>query len=144
MEFSLVVVLFVALLYGLIAFGMAFALKQSMTGAVAEAARAAVGAAEGQEADEAYAEAEDRLDWLGSDRCCERVGDPASLPKHMDITVTDGIVCGSAQCIEVKASYDYESSPLVPILRLPGFSFLFPDEINTEATVRLPSLPSNP
>jgi Flp pilus assembly protein TadG len=42
-EFSLVVALFVFVLYGLIAFGMILATKQRVTNAAAEWARAAVG-----------------------------------------------------------------------------------------------------
>jgi len=139
-EFSLVVVLFIALLYGLIAYGMAFALKQSMTNAVSEAARSAVGAPGGGEVETAYVTAEDRLGWLNADRCCQRTTDASQAEKPMDLTA-QRVDCGSVSlgCMKVEATYDYAASPLVPIMRLPGFSAIFPDSITSQATVRLPA-----
>jgi len=140
-----VVVMFIALLYGLIAYGMAFALKESMTNAVSEAARSAVGAPATEELTTAYQEANDRLSWLEG-RCCNNfdgTGDPAA---PMEITAAE-IACGPSdayRCMQVDAHYEYQDSPLVPILQLPGFSFLFPEEINTTATVRLPTTSTNP
>jgi len=140
-EFSLVVVIFVALLYGLIAYGMAFALKESMTNAASEAARSAVGAPTGSEETTAYATANDRLGWLGAKCCTYEGGTEPDDPMVLDAATGACANNTNEQCITVKATYDYERSPLVPVMRLPGFTYLFPNTIKTEATVQLPPAP---
>lgn len=136
-EFSLVVVLFVALLYGLIAYGMAFALKESATNAASEAARSAVGLTGAAAQEQAYQTAEDRLGWL-KDRCCDRTTDGTASDAPMKLTVDPPTSCSTGgDCITVETEYAYEENPLVPILRLPGFTYLFPEKITSKATVQV-------
>jgi hypothetical protein len=142
-EFSLVFILFIALLYGIIAFGMMLALKQSVTNAAAEGARAAVGADPNdpvEQADVAYQAAADRLGWLG-DRCCTsaQLPDPsvATLIAH-DVVPCDPALPSGDQCMAVSIDYSYADAPLVPAMQLPGFGFFFPETISSQAKVQLP------
>lgn len=145
-EFSLVFGLFVFILYGLIAFGMMFALKQSVTNAAAEGARAVVGVADVTSTvgvDERLAMAKttvkDRLSWLGAkysdndvkvswyDPTFQGVGGcnydavPAAPP-------TPATVC-------VKITYPYSSRPLVPLA--PGLGLVTPETLGSEARVQV-------
>ncbi len=148
-EFSLVVVLFVALLYGLIAFGMALALKQSMTNAASEGARTAVGAAPDDRQDVAWETIEGRLDWLGDKMDAlgvpgfnqPYVGGTAVLEEYCDenpFTGQTGVGSPGERCIWVRLVYDYDNYPLVPTLALPGFGYLFPSTITADSAVQMP------
>ena len=129
-EFSLVFGLFVFVLYGLIAFGMMLALKQSVTHAAADGARAAIGAkpvgAETQ--NDAYvrvakAKVAGALNWLGS-----------KYNESTDFTATVG-PCGTAQCLTVRINYPYQSRPLVPTA--PGLGLVTPSNFGSTAVVQV-------
>lgn len=136
-EFSLVVVLLFALLYALIAYGLMLALKQSVTNAAAEGARAAIGS----DLQGSYAASTDSLDWLGS-KCCRSdgsfspqvAGAPLVInPRTASCSAADP---GGPQCVTVAISYDYAGSPLLP--PLPGLGLLFPDTIASTGVIQLP------
>lgn len=127
-EFALVFGLFVFILYALIAFGMMLALKQSVTNASAEGARAAVGITDEATAiSTAKTAVGNRLDWLGG--------------KYQagDTTATVGFCSGSTgpKCITVSINYPYESRPLVP--PAPGLGLLTPDSFGSTAVVQITS-----
>ena len=129
-EFSLVFGLFVFVLYGLIAFGMMLALKQSVTHAASDGARAAIGAKPvGTETqNDAYvrvakAKVASALNWLG----------PKYNPSS-DFTATVG-PCGTAECITVRINYPYENRPLVP--PAPGLGLLTPSNFGSTAVVQV-------
>lgn len=66
-EFALVAILFFGMLYALVVLGMALAVKQSVTSAAAEGARATVGAVDRTAAENAARNTvSQRLSWLGS------------------------------------------------------------------------------
>lgn len=130
-EFSLVFALFVFILYALIAFGTALALKQSVTHAAAEGARAAVGVVddpgttEDEREEKAKAEVRDSLDWIG-DRYSD--GDVAA----------DVVSCPSSpasSCIEVEITYPYKDKPIVP--SAPGLGVVLPDTMTSTAVVKV-------
>ena len=125
-EFALVILPFMLILYGLIAFGMMLALKQSMTGAAADAARSAVGVPAGTEVAVAKATLAQRLDWLGAKYSPGDSPDPVVGPCANDAAKT---------CITVKVHYPYGAKPLVP--KGLGIGFLTPEVIDTEATVQV-------
>ena len=130
-EFSLVFALFVFILYALIAFGTALALKQSVTHAAAEGARAAVGVADdpGTAFDDrekaATDEVRDSLDWIGD--------------KYSDGDVTAEVdSCTSSptrDCITVTISYPYKDKPIVP--SAPGLGVVLPDTMTSTAVVKV-------
>jgi Flp pilus assembly protein TadG len=132
LEFSIVFLLLVTVLYGLIALGMVVGLKQSVTNAAAEGARAAIGAR--QQAGETLPQAQARvakarvasaLNWLGSKY------DPN------DVTALVAYCEGSSgpQCITVTIDYPYGARPLVP--HAPGLKIVTPDHLKTTAKVQL-------
>lgn len=124
-EFALVILPLVFILYGLIAFGMMFALKQSMTNAAADAARSAIGASDPVAA--ATATVADRLDWLGGKyNAATDLSVPAPAPCPNDAT---------RQCITVTINYPYGSRPLVPTA--PGLGLITPDKFTSKATVQI-------
>ncbi|MFN2506894.1 MAG: TadE/TadG family type IV pilus assembly protein [Acidimicrobiales bacterium] len=124
-EFSLVFGLFVFILYALVAFGMMLALKQSLTNASTEAARAAVGITDDALAiDKAMATVEQRLGWMGSNY------------EAGDTTATIGTCAGgSGRCITVKIAYPYEDRPLVP--PAPGLGLVTPQTFGSTAIVQI-------
>ena len=119
-EFAIVAIPFFLLLYGLIVFGMALAVKQSVTNAAAEGARSAVGYTTDSSAakTKALTTALARLNWLGSNI------------QSSDVTVsfynTSTSSCGSSTppsgqtwtiCVAIDVPYKArEIVPLVPIV----------------------------
>jgi len=125
-EFAIVVGPFVLILYGLIAFGMMFALKQSMTSAAADAARSAIGVPAGTEVTAAKAAVAQRLSWLGAKYTPGDSPDPVVGPCPNN-TVRN--------CITVVVSYPYATKPLVP--SAPGLGLVSPSVIRSQATVQI-------
>jgi Flp pilus assembly protein TadG len=120
-EFALVAFPLFFILYGLIVFGMLLALKQSVTNAASEGARAAVGqATSSAQTSAATARVATSLSWLSSS----------------SYTVTaPTAACGTHQCITVTINYDNAGHPLVPVL--PGMGLLTPGTVTSTATVQV-------
>lgn len=142
-EFALVVGLFVFILYGLIAFGMILALKQSVTAASAEGARAVVGVpddATTTTVDERLLAARTavtaRLNWLGSKYSTSDVQvswyDPSTLScNYTSVPATPP----SPATVCVRITYPYSTRPLVPTA--PGLGLFTPSTISSEARVKV-------
>lgn len=122
-EFSIVFVLFMFLLWAIVSYGFIFALEQSMTHAAAEGARTAVGSDPGFETFVADSVVDDQLDWLGN-KATHVVVSSTTAPCDYDTT---------EDCLTVSVTYPYQSQPLIPAL----FSVLTPAELQTQATVQL-------
>jgi len=123
-EFSLVIVLFVSVLYALIYFGMALATKQRVTNAAAEGARAAVGAPT-PEAARHRAEA--------------RVLSLLDPPNGRYTVVPVDAACpppaaAGALCMTVTVRYDWANYPVVAAA--PGLGVFPLDEIISKAVVQ--------
>ncbi len=121
-EFSLVVTLLCVLLYGIIAFGMAMALRQSMGQATGEAVRAAIvfPGTDAEKIAEAQNIALDTTDKLGK-------------PGFSDIDAAiAGCTTGGGDCITVTYVYDYQNGPIIP--PLPGLGLLLPNTLTATAT----------
>lgn len=108
-EFAVVFIVFVTLVWGLISYGVIFAAQQSMAHAASEGARTGVGVADQAGAvTAAEAIAYDQLQWLGSD-------DPAD-----GLTVEANVVAcdydATKYCLVVEATYDWAGFPVVPSL----------------------------
>ncbi|MDQ6725376.1 MAG: pilus assembly protein [Actinomycetota bacterium] len=123
-EFALVILPLMLLLYGLVSFGMMLALKQSMTNAAAEAARAAVGATDPVAT--AQATVQQRLSWLGSKY------QPSDSPTPV---VAPCINDTAKNCITVQIIYPYGSRPLIP--PAPGLGLVTPNAFTSQATVQI-------
>lgn len=127
LEFSLVIGIFVLVLYALITFGMMLALKQSLTNAAAEAARSAVGITDDAIAmSTAQAEAESRLDWLSAAQQAAVVITP---------TVLDPCPSGTGRCLRVVVTYPYAGNELVP--PAPGLGLFIPSSFGSTAVVKI-------
>lgn len=127
LEFALVMLPLTILLYGLIAFGMTFGVKNSLTNAAAEAARSTIGAPSGTEAAVAKATVAERLDWLGSRY---QASDTTTAVVNCATNVPDA----AGRCIKVKIVYPYSSRALVP--SAPGLGLLLPNQMTAQATVK--------
>ncbi|MGH9226706.1 MAG: TadE/TadG family type IV pilus assembly protein [Acidimicrobiales bacterium] len=136
-EFAIIAIPFFLLLYGLVVFGMALAVKQSVTNAAAEGARAAVGITDAADAvDKAEEVVASRLDWLGSNY------------QSSDLTVswynTTTSSCGAATppsgqpwTICVAIDLPYKSREVVPAA--PIVSNVTPEHLRSTAIVQVGS-----
>jgi Flp pilus assembly protein TadG len=139
LEFALVLPLLLLVVYGIVSFGLVLNLKQTMTQAAEEGARAAVGvpadctlgASGCTEPSQAYATATSQaastasaaLSYLGS-RAPSPTASVGPCPSP-----------GSGTCITVTVTYPYGSEPLIPIL--PVFSSFVPSTLTSRSIVRL-------
>jgi Flp pilus assembly protein TadG len=105
-EFALVVGLFAFILYGLVAFGTALATKQRVTSAVADGARAAVGAADITAA---------------SSQAQARVQAKLGLTGYTATYLPDTTNCAApAECIKVTVIYALPPSPGLGLVTPPA------------------------
>ncbi len=122
-EFSIVVVLFTFMLYGIIAFGMILATKQRITSAASGGARAAVGAATDSDA---QSKAQQQVE--------QALGAPGSYTATYTPAPCDSGLPSGPRCITVDITYDYESHPIVP--PAPGLGLVTPDSFGAKAVVQ--------
>lgn len=148
LEFVLVFPLFIYVLYSLIAFGVALALKEDVTHASAEGARAALGAvppgtwdptatcadfpAYKQDQSCAWLEAASArvksvLSWMGSNEAYVVV-DPT-------LSGVAGCAGGTGTCITVYVHYDYANHPIVP--PAPGLGIFLPSNLDSAAVLQV-------
>jgi Flp pilus assembly protein TadG len=131
LEFTLVFALFVFVHYALIAFGMMLAVKQSITQAAADGARAAIGVPPDQREAKARERVGKGLDWLGS----------KYQPSDTAVTEApcDAADAAGPQCITVTITYPYENRPIVP--PAPGLGLVTPKSFKTTSVVQVASAP---
>jgi len=140
LEFVLVIPIFLFVLYGLIAFGMAISLKQSITHAASQGARAAIGAPVTSACTTptppdtpqecawklaASTQVQSALHWMGGNETYVTVS-PSIAPCAGDT---------SNQCITVKLDYDYQNHPLIP--SAPGLGIINPTKLTSTAIVQV-------
>jgi Flp pilus assembly protein TadG len=143
-EFALIVVLLVALLYGIISYGLVFAFKNGSNSAADDAARAALSAynfdmTAGDTTTVAQAAAQTAatnavnrdLSWLGSTTCSSSAP-TAAAPKQCTSVIGSS---SSGPTFTETVTYDYSGAPLVPIL--PGLNVITPTTITSTDTVLL-------
>lgn len=134
LEFALVFGIFVFVLYGLIAFGMMLSMKQTITHAAAEGARAAIGVTDdpATPADERETAARNRVASALSAWNTAQKNAAVVNVKFLDPTTTPSC---STSCIEVTITYKYKDQPLVP--PAPGLGLVTPDTLSSDAIVAL-------
>ena len=127
-EFAIVVVLLLMLLYGIITYGLILAAQSTITSAAADAARA--GLASATPIATAEAQAGTDLGWMDKGTCgtagttltCVATEEPC--PSN-----------SALQCLKVTVTYNYSSSPLFP--ELPGLGVITPSSITSTNVVQL-------
>jgi Flp pilus assembly protein TadG len=129
-EFAIVVVVLVMLLYGLFLFGMSFGAKSTINHAADDASRAALATynydigigdsvtqAESDATTTAQQTIEKDLDWINSSTTCGSSTPTSSTPEQCLVSFpTSGTLCGGNACVEVTAAYDYAKSLPAPPL----------------------------
>lgn len=136
LEFALVAPLLFLFLYAIVAYGMALAVKHSVTQAAADAARAAVPVVqdlpdETGPATAALHQADTDLQWLGGADAC---GQPDFTCSTSVLSPCPGSGSGT-NCLAVTVTYNYDAHPIVP--SLPGFGLFLPATLSSSTTTLL-------
>jgi Flp pilus assembly pilin Flp len=132
-EFSIVVVMLISLLFAMISFGYILSFKQGMTQATAEGARAAAVAPTGTAAVAAAAAAASSVSAF--DQQCNLDGLACSFGPTADCD--PAAPAPRPQCITVEMVYDYENYPL--LAPFPLISALLPDTLHSSAVAQVNS-----
>jgi Flp pilus assembly protein TadG len=138
-EFAFVVVLLIALLYGIISYGLVLAAQSTITQAAADAARSgivapatAVTTAEGQAATD--------VGWMGKGCYEPDVSGSASSAITCKASTEQCPSNANNSCLEVTVTYNYAASPLFP--ELPGLGVIMPSSISSTNVLQM-STPSS-
>ncbi len=143
-EFAIVVVLLITLLYGLITYGLILAAQSTITQAAADAARAGIVATSTASAT-AVAQAGTDVGWMNRGGCSTQIEDGVTVASGSGpITCTSTkAACPSPNnlntCLTVTVSYNYSSSPLFP--ELPGLGLVTPSTLSSTNVLQI-STPS--
>lgn len=152
-EFAIVVVLLITLLYGIITYGMILAAQATVTQAAADASRAGLVLGSATESCGSYtvpsstctadSEASNDLGWMDKGTCNQFAG--TSAPGSNVVVSTGPMTCtaikencpsnSAIQCLAVTVSYNYSSDPLFP--ELPGLGLITPSTISSTNVVQL-------
>jgi Flp pilus assembly protein TadG len=142
-EFAIVVVLLITLLYGIITYGLILAAQATITQAAADAARA--GIVTSTPVATAESQACTDIGWMN--KTC---GAPATYnnttctfsPNPADAITAYAcqMACPSnvnAQCLKLSVTYNYTSNPLFP--ELPGLGVITPSTLSSTNVLQIPS-----
>ncbi|WP_232677825.1 TadE/TadG family type IV pilus assembly protein [Nocardioides sp. R-C-SC26] len=139
-EFALVMIPFILIVMGIISYGLLLSLRQSLSQAAAEGARAAaVTMTTSSKQQAGYDAVTEALSSAGI-RCASgnltRDGKAAgtcavSAPGPCTPTPADATV----RCVTVRLVYDYKNAPAGP--QFPGLGILMPDTVTYEAQARV-------
>jgi Flp pilus assembly protein TadG len=147
-EFALVVVLLIALLYGIVSYGLILAAQSTITQAAADGARSGiVASASGgsigppcttSACTVSESQAGNDLGWMNKGAC------GTSTSSHTTLTcISTEAPCPSNannECLTVTVTYNYNSNPLFP--ELPGMGVITPSTISSSNTLQM-STPSS-
>ena len=140
-EFAFVVVLLIALLYGIISYGLILSAQSTVTQAAADGARAGIIASSTAVAT-AEAQSGNDLVWMGKGQCYEPAVPAGTSGAPLSCTATKGTCPSNAsnQCLTVTVTYNYSQDPLFP--ELPGMGVITPSTISSTDVLQM-SLPSS-
>jgi Flp pilus assembly protein TadG len=149
-EFAIVVVLLVALIYGIVSFGLILACKVSITQATADGARAGIVMSTPSAAETAAVDqTANDLGWLGLGSCtsgtemsCLTNGTtcPSTYQSngvYMCISSTEAACASSAAntCLNVALTYYYASDPIFP--EMPGLNVITPNVLTSSSSLQI-------
>lgn len=124
-EFAIIFTLFMMVLWGILSYGMLFAVQQTITHASAEAARASI-SLDGADAEARATEiVEEQMSWLGG------FSDGLSV-------IAEAVPCAhdvTLECLSVGVTYNWRDYPVIP----PILDVLTPRTIGSVSTVQLDS-----
>jgi Flp pilus assembly protein TadG len=137
-EFAFVVVLLIALLYGIISYGLILAAQSTITQAAADGARAGI-VASSTALSTSEAQAAQDVGWMGKGTCYQPDVPAGTSGAAISCTATKGTCLSNAsnQCLTVTVSYNYAASPLFPLL--PGMGVITPSKITSSNTLQISS-----
>jgi Flp pilus assembly protein TadG len=129
-EFAIVVVLLIMLLYGIITYGLILAAQATVTQAAADAARAGLTVGSATAVSVAETQAGTDVGWMNKGTCG---------------TSGTAITCNAVEetcpsnsletCLKVTVIYNYSSNPLFP--ELPGLGIITPSTISSTNVLQL-------
>jgi Flp pilus assembly protein TadG len=140
-EFAFVVVLLIALLYGIISYGLVLAAQSTLTQAAADAARSGIVMSSTTAAvTTAEVEAANDVGWMG--KGCYEPDVVGSDSSAITCKASTGSCPSNANnsCLTVTVTYNYASSPLFP--ELPGLGVIMPSSISSTNVLQM-STPSS-
>ena len=131
-EFAFVVVLLIALLYGIISYGLILSAQSTVTQAAADGARAGIVASTTAIAT-AEAQAGTDVGWMNKGTC-------GTSGTTITCVATEAPCASNVnnQCLTVTVTYNYNSNPLFP--ELPGMGVVTPSTISSTDVLQI----SNP
>lgn len=143
-EFAFVVVLLIALLYGIVSYGLILSAQSTVTQAAADGARAGIVASATAKAT-AEAQAANDLSWMDQGQCYQPDASPVPVgttASTLSCVATTGNCPSnpSNQCLTVTVTYKYGQSPLFP--ELPGMGVITPSTISSTDVLQM-STPSS-
>ena len=145
-EFALVVVLLMMLLYGIITYGVILAAQATVTQAAADAARAGIVTTASNAPTVAEAQACTDVGWMNKGCAAPNSGSPTTCPSPTSSAITASACeepCPSNTtntCLKVTVTYDYGASPILP--ELPGLGVITPSTISSTNVLQF-SAPSS-
>ncbi len=137
-EFALVVVLLIMLLYGIITYGLILAAQATVTQAAADGARSGIVAGSSGASTAATTQAGSDLSWMGKGGC-QTYGTPGAIitcqavPEQCPSNTNNS-------CLKVTVIYNYSTSPLFP--EMPGLGVITPSTISSTNVLQM-STPSS-
>jgi Flp pilus assembly protein TadG len=131
-EFAIVVVLLITLLYGIVSVGLSLAAKVTLTQAASDGARAGiVMSTPALQVSTAEAAAANDVSWMGRGACS-----PSGTPITCFAAPPSQCSANTSQmCLTVTVTYHYARNPLFP--PLPGLGILAPNTITTSSTLQV-------
>ncbi len=144
-EFAIVVVLLITILYGIITYGLILAAQSTLTQAAADAARSGiVMSTSSTQISTAEAQACNDIGWMN--KACGTPTTYDSTACTFSANPADAVTafacemaCPSnlnATCLKVTLSYNYASTPLFP--ELPGLSVVTPTTLTSTNVLQIP------
>jgi Flp pilus assembly protein TadG len=149
-EFAIVVVVLITLLYGVISYALVFLTQTAAAQAANDASRAALAtynydisigdttaAAETAATATAQSTVNNDLGWLRKpSTTCSASAPTSSTPVECATSYPTGSTCGSTACLSITVAYDYAGDPLVPELAL---GVAMPSTLTSTVEVVLPT-----
>ena len=145
-EFAFVVVLLIALLYGIVSYGLILSAQSTVTQAAADGARAGIVASNtaactatsppaGSTCATAETEAATDVGWMDKGTCGTSGTTITCVASEAPCTSN-----AANECLTVTVTYNYNSNPLFP--ELPGMSIITPSQLSSTNVLQV-STPSS-